>query len=81
MVGLGARDSLGMAEDFVSDHGTTFPMLWDENGASWRRFRVPSQPAALLVAADGRWIRRWSGEFPEDEVLELVREPAATSAP
>ncbi len=65
----------------MTTYGTTFPMLWDESGMSWRRFEVPSQPAAVLVGADGEWIGRWAGEFPEDEVLRLVREASEASAP
>jgi hypothetical protein len=79
VVGLGARDTLEDARDFVADRGTTFPMLWDESAASWRAFEVPTQPAAVLVAADGTWLGRWSGEFDEAEVLRLLERAAVAS--
>lgn len=79
MVGLGARNTLGDAQDFVSTYGTTFPMRWDPTGASWKASGVSTQPAAVLIAADGTWLRRWSGEFPGSEVLRLVAQDRAAA--
>jgi hypothetical protein len=56
----------------VTRHGITFTTLWDESGRSWRELRIPGQPAAILLAADGREIGRWLGAFPEDEVARRV---------
>lgn len=83
VVGLGTQDSLEEAREFLADHGTTFPMLWDETARSWREFEVPSQPAAVLIAADGEWIGRWSGEFEETEVVRLLEraQVASTAVP
>lgn len=83
VVGLGARNTLADARSFVTDRGTTFPMLWDESAASWRAFEVPTQPAAVLIAADGSWLGRWSGEFDEAEVLRLLERArvASTAVP
>ena len=58
-------------------------MLWDETARSWREFEVASQPAAVLIAADGTWLGRWSGEFDEAEVLRLLERArvASTAVP
>lgn len=72
VVGLGSQDSLGDAKQFVSRHDVTFTMLWDASRRSWRELKIPSQPAAILLAPDGREIRRWLGVFPEDEVARLA---------
>ncbi len=74
VIGLGTQDTLGEAEQFVSEYGTTFTMLWDESFDSWTAFRVTSQPTAILFAADGTPIQGWSGPFPEDEVVALALE-------
>lgn len=74
MVGLGTQDSQRDAEAFVDRHGTrSFRMLWDGSGDSWRELGVRGQPAAVLLAPDGRELARWFGPFDEDEVLELAR--------
>lgn len=73
MIGLGTQDSAGEAADFVRDYGTySFPMYWDETFESWSAFGVSSQPAAVLLAADGEPLAAWRGMFPIDEVLELA---------
>ena len=52
VIGLGTQDSLGEAEQFVADRGTTFTMLWDESFESWAALNVTAQPTAILFAAD-----------------------------
>ncbi|MEP1124151.1 MAG: hypothetical protein ABJH68_09715 [Ilumatobacter sp.] len=77
-MGLGTQDSLGDAEDFVTDYGTqSFTMLWDESFVTWQEIGITSQPAAVLLAADGEPISGWVGPFPQDEVLELAAESQA----
>lgn len=72
MIGLGTQDTLGEAEEFVTNYGTTFTMLWDESFESWSALRVTSQPTAILFAADGTPIQGWLGPFPEAEVVALA---------
>lgn len=50
----------------------TTTMLWDPSFDSWRHYEIYGQPAAVLLAPDGEPIRRWSGPFDPDEVLELA---------
>ncbi len=73
VVGLGAQDSLGMAQDFVEDYGThSFRMLYDDSLASWAALGVRGQPIAILfdTAGKGRFI--WYGPFNQAEVLEAA---------
>lgn len=73
MVGLGTQDSLAEASDFAQAYGTTFQMLWEDGDQSWRRLRISGQPAAILVDRGGRELKRWFGEFDEEQVLRLAR--------
>lgn len=74
VVGLGAQDSLGQAEDFVEEHGMKTPrMLYDASFDSWEHFGVNGQPAAILFDPDGAAREGWFGPFDEDVVLELAR--------
>jgi peroxiredoxin len=77
VIGLGTQDSLGEAEEFVEDYGTTFTMLWDESFRSWIELGVTSQPTAILLTPDGTIVTGWVGRFPEDTVLELSAELTA----
>lgn len=47
-------------------------MLWDSSFRSWRELGIPGQPAAILLAPDGREVKRWLGAFPEAEVARLA---------
>ena len=74
VVGLGAKDSLGDAEEFVERYGLTTPrMLYDASFASWKHFGMDGQPAAILFDRDGVARERWFGPFDEDEVLAEAR--------
>ena len=77
MIGLGTQDSLGEAEDFVDEYGTTFPMLWDESFRSWIEIGVSSQPTAVFLSPGGTILTGWVDPFPEDSVLELADEFSA----
>jgi hypothetical protein len=77
VIGLGTQDSLGQANDFDNQFGTTFDMLWDESFISWEAIGVTSQPTAVMLQADGTPITGWIGAFPEDEVLRLAAENPA----
>ena len=72
MIGLGTQDSLGQANDFDNDFGTSFEMLWDESFVSWQTIGVTSQPTVVMLQPDGTPITGWVGGIPEAEVLELA---------
>ncbi len=73
-MGLGTQDSLDEARAFVTRYRTTFTMLWDSSFRSWRELGIPGQPAAVLLAPDGRELKRWLGAFPTDEVARLAEQ-------
>jgi hypothetical protein len=77
VVGLGTQDSLGEAEDFAENFGTTFTMLWDESFESWIELGVTAQPAAVVLSPDGQILAGWLGGFPEDTVLEIAEQYTA----
>ncbi|MXW42311.1 MAG: hypothetical protein F4138_04740 [Acidimicrobiia bacterium] len=64
LIGLGAQDSLSHAESFVSSTGTTFTMLWDSSGASWRELSVFGQPSLIVMDRYGRETDRRGGVSP-----------------
>lgn len=58
LIGVGARDDLGQAENFVNRTGATFAMLWDSSGASWNGLGVTSQHRVIVLNRFGQEIDR-----------------------
>jgi thiol-disulfide isomerase/thioredoxin len=56
VVGIGAQDDLAFAERFVSQTGTTFPMLWSDSNESWRHFGVSRNSSVLLLDSGGNLV-------------------------
>ena len=73
MVGIGGFEDLAAAKAFRKRNKVTFPMYWDGTGAAWIPFKVPSNPGAALIDANGRIVKSWYGNLPSEEaVLSLV---------
>ena len=36
-------------------------MYWDASFDSWTHYNVASQPAAILISADGKIVQSWTG--------------------
>ncbi len=75
MVGIGSRDDLAFAEDFLGDTGVSnFPLLWEPTGQSWVDNAVAAQPYMILLV-DGEEVQRWPGGASvrqlEDALAEL----------
>ena len=63
MVGIGAQDDFAYAERFVSQTGTTFPMLWSDSGESWRHFGVSRNSSVRLLDSAGNLVDDGPGSF------------------
>lgn len=57
----------------MARHDVTFPIFWEDGFSSWQGFGIQRQPAAVLVAPDGRELGRWQGELTPDIQAEAVR--------
>lgn len=44
-------------------------MVWDSTGKTWKALKVPSQPAWVLLNADGTIKDSDLGDIPYDELL------------
>lgn len=60
-------------QGFIDRHGLTFPQLSDDAGDVFARFEVPSQPALVLVGADGD-VQQFLGAVDEDRLDQLLTE-------
>jgi len=70
VLGIGARDDLDLAHDFVDRTDTaSLPMLWDPSGDTWIHYRVTNQPTVVVLSAEGEVKGTWFRDFDEDEIL------------
>jgi len=70
ILGIGARDDLDLAHDFVDRTDTaSLPMLWDPSGDTWIHYRVTNQPTVVVLSAEGEVKGTWFRDFDEDEIL------------
>lgn len=74
VIGLGGNETQAAAEKFVTRNKIkSFPMLWDETGAAWASFRIPSNPGAVFLDASGKIVKVWFGQVPKNEqILAMV---------
>lgn len=63
MVGIGAKDNLSEAEDFVARTGTTFTMLWSGSIDPWRHFDVISNSSIRVLDRSGNVADDRPGRF------------------
>jgi hypothetical protein len=67
-VGIGAQDDLGLAQDFVSDTGVTFTMLWSESSDAWRHFAISTNSDFWLIDKDGNRIDNSATLYDESHI-------------
>jgi thiol-disulfide isomerase/thioredoxin len=73
VVAIGGRDELANAPEFAARHGLATPtMLFDESMQVWEHYRIPGQPAAVLLDRTGRERQRWLGPFDPNLALEAA---------
>lgn len=81
MVGLGAQDTLGEADEFVERFDLTLPMVWDETFQTWAELGVSLQPSSMLFTPEGQLVKKWLGSIPESEVLAIAAGAAEVDGP
>ena len=75
MIAIGGRDKAANGPAFVERYGVKTPLiLFDEPMAVWNHYKIPGQPAAVLLDREGVERGRWLGPFSNDEVLAAARE-------
>ena len=62
-----------MFQDFIDEHGMTFPQLSDDPGDVYERFDVAYQPALVVVQADGT-TETVAGALDEDLLDQIISE-------
>lgn len=74
MAGIGAHDSIALAESFLTQTGSgdAVTMLWTRSADSWRHFDVFSQPHLVLLDSSGNLQGSRSGTFRSDWVEDQL---------
>jgi len=75
VVGVSMDENLAAVAPFVKEHGVTFPILYTDGKVS-AAYAVRGLPAAFLIDAEGRIVRRWVGAVDvrsvEEEILSVL---------
>jgi len=75
VIGIGGRDSVDAGRDFVARHQLkASKAVYDEPEKVWDGFAIGPQPAAVLLDANEKEIRRWQGPFEPSEVEAALHE-------
>lgn len=73
VVGMGAQDSLGLAEDFLLRNELETPLMtWTESFDSWQYYQVRGTPSVILVDPQGQPMGQWFGLT--QEMVTMVEE-------
>jgi peroxiredoxin len=75
VVGVAWQGSETEFQEFIDEHGLTFPQLSDDDAAVYDRFDIPVQPALVVVDAAGD-VRTVHGSV-DDALLDTVFVDAA----
>lgn len=75
VIGVSMDENLAAVAPFVKVHKVTFPILYTDGKVS-AAYAVRGLPAAFLIDAEGRIVRRWVGAVDvrsvEDEMLAVL---------
>lgn len=75
VIGVSMDENRAAVPPFVKEHKVTFPILYTDGNVS-AAYAVRGLPAAFLIDAEGRIVRRWVGAVDvravEDEMLAVL---------
>jgi thioredoxin-like negative regulator of GroEL len=69
-VGLSNRDTLEDGRAYAKTHRVPYPLAHAPD--VWAAYGVPHQPVTVVIAADGRELKRWSGAVTEEQLAEAL---------
>ena len=73
-VGVNIKDSASVAEQFASQYGVKFELLFDTKGLFISQLGIATAPVTLAVDAQGKIIEQIAGEISASKLNELVSE-------
>jgi thiol-disulfide isomerase/thioredoxin len=75
VVAIGGRDDAANGPALVERHRLRTPtIVFDEPMAVWSAYRIPGQPAGVLLDRQGRERARWLGAFDPADVVAAARD-------
>jgi thioredoxin-like negative regulator of GroEL len=69
-IGLSNRDTVEDGLAYARTHKVPYPLAHAPD--VWTAYGVPYQPVTVVIAADGREVKRWSGAVTEEQLTEAL---------
>jgi thioredoxin-like negative regulator of GroEL len=69
-VGLNNRDTVEDGRGYATSHGVPYPLAHAPE--VWAAYGVPHQPVTVVIAADGRELKRWAGAVTQEQLAEVL---------
>ncbi len=80
VIAVNVGESRGSVAQFAVKHDLSFPIGLDPSGEAVDRFGVLGLPAAFLIDAEGRLVKRLDGELTRtDDIVRLLRQVQPSS--
>ncbi len=74
LISVNVGDTKGTVNEFLTEHGISFPVLIDATGKAAESYRVSALPATFAIDAEGRLSHAGIGELTEaGQLYELLR--------
>jgi peroxiredoxin len=74
LISINVGDTKGTVNEFMAEHGISFPVLIDAAGKAAERYRVSALPATFAIDAEGRISHTGIGQLTDAEQLyALIR--------
>jgi thiol-disulfide isomerase/thioredoxin len=67
-VGINVKEDAGVVEPYVAQHGITYPILLDEQGATAAVYAVQGYPTTFFLDSDHRIVARHVGALTEEQL-------------
>ncbi|MFC4304477.1 redoxin domain-containing protein [Cohnella boryungensis] len=72
LISVNAGESKGTVNEYLREHGISFPVLIDATGQASDRYRVVGLPATFVIDEQGRLSRMGVGELTDREQLDAL---------
>ena len=80
-VGVNHQDGRSGARDLLEESGVRYPAAYDPKGSVARSFGLFGMPTTVFITAEGRVVKKRTGELSQSELEDTIREVLGVTVP